>query len=311
MSNALIQMAIFIACGYALRYFKPGGISADSVQNSIMSLIQWIFLPIVVFFALSLLQYKPYITRYIIYVIIATAAALAAAWFWLERTPHQAKTKGALLLAAAFGSVLFIGLPLNKIMIGDWTARLAIIYLLVANTLILYTAGLFLARALGSKAKLKQPVTALTDEKMTILKDPVIIAAALGIVVNLTGMKLPGWLNGINDLASGALVPLLILAVGLSLKWDKSWNDQVKDILPIAAIKLILVPLVLLIMIKVFGSPGVKTSKALVINGAMPASLLGFYICSRFKFDTGIYAIVFVVTSALALIAVPIWMEIL
>ncbi|MDH5765736.1 MAG: AEC family transporter, partial [Gammaproteobacteria bacterium] len=135
--------------------------------------------------------------------------------------------------------------------------------------------------------------------------------ALAGLVVNIAGIKLPGWLAGISGLAGDALVPLLLLAVGLSLSWNKSWTNQVKDILPVAAIKLILIPLVLLIMVKVFGSPGAKTTKALMINGIMPASLLGFYICSRFKFDTAIYAIAFVVTSALAVLAVPIWLEIL
>ncbi|MDH5766406.1 MAG: hypothetical protein OEZ38_10370, partial [Gammaproteobacteria bacterium] len=194
MTDALIQLALFIAGGYALRYFKPGGINADALQQSILSLIQWVFLPVFVFFALSIIKFSPSLTKYIIYVVIATAAALAAGWFWLERTPHQAKTKGALLLAACFGSVLFIGLPLNKIMIGDWTSRLSIMHLLVANILILYTAGLFLARAMASKTKLKNPVSALTDEKMTIIKDPVIIAALAGLVVNIAGIKLPGWL---------------------------------------------------------------------------------------------------------------------
>lgn len=311
MSNILIQLAIFIAIGIAWRYFKPSKISADSLQQAIMTLIHWVFLPIVIFFAISVLKFNTSLFKYTMYVVAASGVAMAAAWFWLARTNYESKTKGALFLASSFGSVIFIGLPLTSTMIGAWTSRLAIVYLLVANILILYTVGLFLVKVLATPSKLKTPLTMFTDNGMTLIKEPLIIAALLGLLVNLVELKLPGWIYGFNGLAGEALIPLLLLTVGLSLRWDSAWNNHIKNFIPIAAIKLILVPLVLLLMVKLFGSPGVKTTKSLIINGMMPASLLGFYLCDRFNLDSKTYAIAFSLTTILALIAVPIWMRFL
>lgn len=311
MSDALIQMAIFIAIGFAWRYFKLGGVDANALQRSIMTLIQWIFLPFFVFFAMSVLTFNASLFKFTLYAVVASGVAMAAAWFWLASTNHEPRTKGALMLAACFGSVLFIGVPLTDIMIGSWSTRLAVVYLLVVNILVLYTAGLFLTRAMASPSKLKKPLTAITDEAMTIIKEPIIIAAILGLLVNASGITLPVWIGGISTLAGGALIPLLILTVGLSLTWDSSWMNQMKDIIPVAAIKLILIPVVLLIMVKVFGSPGAKTSQALMINGMMPASLLGLAVCDRFKLDTKTYVMAFAVTSILAVVAVPVWLQIM
>lgn len=311
MSNTLIQLAIFTTIGFAWRYFKPGNVDANALQRSILTLIHWIFLPIFVFFAMSVLTFNASLFKYSMYTIVASVVAMAVAWFWLARTRHEPRTKGALLMASCFGSVLFIGLPLSNIMIGSWSTRLAVVYLLLANILLLYTVGLFLARAMAKPSKLKKPMTAITDEGMTIIKEPVVIAALLGLLVNITGITLPSWIGGISTLAGGALIPLLILTVGLSLTWDSNWTNQLKDIAPVAAIKLVLVPVVLLIMVKVFGSPGAKTSQVLMINGMMPASLLGLVVCDRFKLDTKTYVMAFAVTTILAVVVVPIWLQII
>lgn len=311
MSNTMIQLAIFTSIGIAWRYFKPGHMSADALQRSIMTLVHWVFMPIFIFFAISALKFNASLLKYSMYILVSTGVAMTAAWFWLKNSAHQNNTKGALLIASSFGSVFFIGLPLTKAMIGGWTGKIAVVYLVVANVLILYTVGLFLIKAMATPSKLKKPLTAFTDAGMRIIKEPIIIAVLLGLLVNIAELKLPGWIRGLNGLAAGGLVPLLLLAVGLTLNWDKSWTAQIQSLIPVAAIKLILVPLTILIMIKVFGSPGAKTAKALIIDGIMPASLLGFVICDRFKLDTRTYAVAFSLTAILAIIAVPVWMKLI
>lgn len=309
MNNALIQLGIFIAIGLVWRYFKPGGVAADSLQRAVMTLIQWIFLPILVFFAFIALKLNASEFRFSMYAIGASAVAMLVAWFWFSRTNLEPRSKGALLLASSFGSVIFIGLPLTGVMIGTWTSRFSVLYLVVVNVVVMYTVGLFLARALGKPGKLKLPLTAFTDEAVTILKEPVIIAAILGLLVNMTDTQLPVWFAGVAGLSAGALIPLLALTVGLSITWDQNWTNQLNHLLPVAVIKLALAPLAILLMLKFFPSPGVQTSKALLLNTMMPASLLGIAVCDRFKLDTKTYIMAFVVTTVLAAIAVPVWLK--
>ena len=46
-------------------------------------------------------------------------------------------------------------------------------------------------------------------------------------------------------------------------------------------------------------------------EAAMPCMVLGLVICDRFKLDTALYASVVTFTTALSMISLPVWFEIL
>ncbi len=107
------------------------------------------------------------------------------------------------------------------------------------------------------------------------------------------------------------LIPLLLLSVGLSLNWQKNWNNQLVGVIPVVVIQLILVPLLMWAMASLFGSAGVKTTKALLFDSMLPATLFGFVMCERYKLDTTAYAMAFTATSVLSLITVPFWYNVI
>jgi predicted permease len=107
------------------------------------------------------------------------------------------------------------------------------------------------------------------------------------------------------------LLPLMLLAVGLSLRWDTNWNSQLQGVIPVVVVELILVPLLMWGMVKLFGSASLKTTTTLMLDSMLPATLFGFVICARQKLDSYAYAMAFTVTSVLALVTVPIWYKIL
>ena len=64
-------------------------------------------------------------------------------------------------------------------------------------------------------------------------------------------------------------------------------------------------------LVSMFGSAGAKGTQALLLNAMMPAALLGFVACERYKLDTNAYALAFSLTSVLAIVTVPVWFAIL
>lgn len=309
MFNIVLPVGFFIALGVFWRFVRPNGISAESLQKSIVALVLWVLLPLVVFFTLYNLPLNERALRILLYVLGTTLIALAVAWFWLRTTNLPPNIKGAFLIAAVFGNVLFLGLPLNNAMFEGWTMRIAIEYMLVANVLLLYTAGAILARNLTKTgtASLGKSASAVFKDYPMWLKEPVIWAALIGLGFNLADVGMPAWADQLATMLYGVLIPLLLLSVGLGLNWSKSWNDQLVDVLPVVAIQLVLVPLVMWGMVALFGSAGVQTTKALLLGSMLPATLIGFVMCERYKLDTGAYTLAFTATSLPAVATVPIF----
>lgn len=313
MTSTNLMILFFVALGLGWRWLAPQGISASAMQRPLMVLAHRVLLPIAIFFIVSRLPMNDSALRILLYVLATTAITLAVAWVWLWKSSLAPKTKGALLIAAGFGNVLSLGLPLNKALLGDWSMRVAVEYGLVANVLLLFTAGAVLSRSFGEpgKARFRGPINEVLNDRNVWLKEPLVWAALAGLAFNLFDISLPGWLGGIEAAVYGVLFALLILATTLAVSWNDNWTTQVVEALPAVGIKLILVPLVMWGMVELFGSPGAKTTQALLLDSMMPAALLGFAACERYKLDTGAYAMAFSATTLLALVTVPVWFNLL
>ena len=307
MLGGIITLSFFLIVGIAWRFLKPGGIGADAMQRALTGLIHWLFLPLAVFFIMRDLRLDHAALSILLYVAGTTILALALAWLWLWKTSLPGRTKGALLIAAGFGNVLFIGIPVNKIFYPDWTMRVAVEYGLVANVLLLFTVGAVLSRSFseGGKSNFGKALSVLKDFRIW-LNEPLVWATLLALVLNIANVALPAWTAGVKVSVFGTLVALLLISVGLSLRWSNEWFGQkLADALPAAVIQLIAVPLIMWGMVSLFGSVGSKSTIVLLLGSMLPASVLGFAFCERFKLDTTAYALAFTATSVLAIATVP------
>lgn len=309
MLNIVLPVGFFIALGALWQFVKPDGITSDTLKKSINTLIHWVLLPLVVFLTMYDLPLNLAALRILLYVMVVTLVVLAVTWFWLSKASFAGKTKGAYLIAAVFGNVFYLGLPLNKLLFPDWTMRVAIEYLLVANILLLFTAGVIFAKNLAEtgKTSLGKTASAVFKGYKSWLKEPVIWATVLGWIVNLTDAGLPGWASQISNMLFGVLLPLLLFSVGLSLNWSPNWTNRLAGVIPVVVIQLVLVPLLMWGMTSLFGSVGKLTTKALLLDSMLPATMFGFLMCERYKFDSEGYALAFIATSAVALVTVPAW----
>jgi hypothetical protein len=185
--------------------------------------------------------------------------------------------------------------------------------MLVANVLRLLTAVAIFAKNLASpgKTSLGKTASEVFNDYRKWLKEPIIWAAILGWLFNLADAGLPGWANQISAMLYGVLIPLLLFSVGLSLNWTPNWNNQLVGVAPVVVIQLILVPLLMWGMATLFGSAGLQTTKSLLLDSMLPATLFGFVMCERYKLDTEGYALAFTASSVLALVTVPIWYNII
>lgn len=292
-------MAALIACGSLWRPLRPLGLDADATRQALTGLVYVLLLPALV---LSVLWRAPMgVESAQIALSAATGVVLALiiAWVLYRITGAPARERGALILAAAFPNATYMGLPVLSSTFGEWGRSAAIQYDLFACTPLLLTVGILLARAHGEDGNGENPVKAL-------LKVPPLWAALIAPLLNLGGVPMPAAVGGLLEMMGAAVVPLMLIAVGMGLRWDTLRLDRLPRLAPALAIRLALIPLLLWQGASLAGVGG-NTLSAIVLEAAMPSMVLGIVLCDRYKLDTPLYAMAVTLSTALSLVTLPFW----
>ena len=303
MIETLLKFSFFIGIGFAWRFAKPMQINAEALRKLLLAVLYLIFLPALVLSVLWQAKFGANTFRIFLVMLATTGVGLAAAWFSYKKITISKNTKGAFILAAAFGSIIVIGAPITQAWVSNWTIRTAVYFEAIIMLPLLFTVGVMLAKELGGSSK--------SNIGLGLIKEPIIIAAVLGLILNLAHVKMPvlvaGWLN----ITKSGVLPIGLLVVGLSLNWNKQWHKLIPVMLPATLIQLILLPIVLWAFFHLFGLAGPQTFKSMFMQAAMPSMVLGFIICERYRFDSDAYAAAFSFTTVISIITLPIWWTII
>ncbi len=138
-------------------------------------------------------------------IVVAAVLYLVASRLWF-RQPLAETTVGT--AAASYVNANNIGLPVATYVLGN--AQLVVPVLLLQ--LILMAPALLAILDISSRGSASVS-TILTQP----LRNPIIIASLLGIVVAVTGLQLPDAVMAPFELIGGAAVPMVLLVFGMSL----------------------------------------------------------------------------------------------
>lgn len=299
MLSTLIQMVGLIACGIAWRLVNPGGLNVESTRTALTGLVYYIFLPGLVLLVLWQAPLNIDAIRISFVAASSVIAWLFISWF-VYRLLHTPKAiTGALLLAAAFPNATYLGLPVLENVLGTWARSIAIQYDLFACTPLLLTIGILVARA-HSKIIIKE------NPFIVLLKVPPLWAAFIAILLNSFNIDMPMWLQLWLESLASAVVPLMLISLGMGLRWHSiSWNNIVV-LLPVFFVQLLLMPALALALSQWVGLTD-EILVAVILEAAMPSMILGIVICDQYKLDTLLYASAVTLSTLLSLITLPIW----
>ncbi|NWF38415.1 Auxin Efflux carrier [Mariprofundus sp. NF] len=309
MFNVLLGMAVIIIAGIIWRLVL-GNDSAESIRSHLAKAVYQVFLPALVLHVLWQVPVDINMVRVPLVSAISVLLSLLAAFliyssghlvkgFMKVASPNRAV--GALLLASAFGNFSYLGLPVLTQTFGEWSQVVAIQFDLLASTPILFTVGIMVAGYYGSSGKGMHPLTSL-------LQVPALWAAIGALLLSMFQVPMPEWLERSLSILGAAVVPLMLLSVGMALRWQAGWLGRVPVLLPVVLIQLALMPLIAWGASIGVGMPEKLLAPA-VIEGAMPTMVLGLVICDRFKLDTTLYAEAVTVTTLLSLLTLPFWLQ--
>ena len=299
MLTALLQMSLLIACGSAWQKYAPSHLSPLAHRRALTDLVFYILLPALV---LDVIWRAPLNQSSLFISLLAAcgvASGLAIVWFVLRYLDCSPKQKGVLLLASAFPNATYLGLPVLDQVMGPATRATVLQYDLFACTPILLSLGMLIARHFGDNKTDLHPLKEL-------LKVAPLWAVALGVAFNISGFVQPGFIHTALVTLAGGVVPLMLIVLGMSIRWQSLHYRLMPLLLPVIVTSLILVPLVVLSASHLLGLSA-NLMQQVVIVASMPTMVFGVVISERYQLDTELYASAVTVTTLLSLVTLPIW----
>lgn len=302
--TVMLQMAVLIAISMVWQRFSPSHIPAIAHRRALTDLVFYILLPALV---LDVMWQAPLNITSIKISIIALSGIFvslvlmwciisALNWFGLNISKPK---KGALLIAGTFPNSTYLGLPVTAQALGDWTQTIVLKYDLFACTPMVLTIGVLIAHYFGDNKSDIHPFRAL-------LAVPPLWALVAAVLLNVSNLAQPPAIHNTLSILGGGVVPLMLIALGMSIRWDTIKLKYLPLLLPVALVALLIAPLVVFNVASALHMP-TETLTVSVILAAMPTMIFGIVLCERYHLDSGLYAAAVFLTTLLSIGSLTIW----
>lgn len=232
------------------------------------------------------------------------------------------KLRGTLAAAFVFGTfwanVSYMGFPLAANAFGDKGTSFAAVYNGFVMPFFVILAFSLIALYGGDSGG------SFTDKMKRAFINPIVLAAVLGIIAALAGelfrnrdghLELPGAAHAVLELIDSFLslvgsmgLPLALLAVGGSMHLAQI-RKRIGLLILVLIGKLILLPLIVLLIIKVFFPEIDPVARGVaVILSATPNAVASFVVSRQIGVEEGFVSSMLVISTALSVITIPVWL---
>lgn len=203
------------------------------------------------------------------------------------------RTKGV-VMTGAYGNVGNAGLAISAFAFGDEAIPAAAVLMIVINSVgIFLGVALATAQETGIGAALRRATTA-----------PMTIAAIVALFMNLQGWSFPTAVERSVSIVGGALIPLMLITLGLQLAGDIRPNIDI-DFGIVTVAKLLVVPLVAAAVGIALGLEG-DALGVLVIQSSMPPAVFTAVVALEFNLQPERVTQIVLGTTLVALLTIPV-----
>ncbi len=199
-------------------------------------------------------------------------------------------------MSAIYSNCGFMGIPLVNGLFGAEGVFYVTAYITVFNILV-WTHGVIL-------------MTGKHDGKSLVaaLKSPCIISVAVGLLCYLCRIRVPEMILEPITAISDMNTPLAMLIAGVSIAGSDIVSlMKKKQIYVICAMRLLLIPTVVLLLLKLF-YPGDMVTTVIVLATACPTATTGTLFALRFHRNAGYASEIFGMATACSIVTIPFMM---
>ncbi len=212
----------------------------------------------------------------------------------LKLPPERAN---AIMLAAIFGNIAYLGYPLiGRVYPGRGPETTIIISIYV---LILFSLGILL---LEVRRHQREPLLQIA---YGILRNPFIVAIVLGVLVFGLGWKIPPAVHTALEMLSQSASPVVLVSLGVFLARKIPLHSIWKPALAVTAMRLFLVPA--LFYVVAWRMNSIELYQVTVLEAAMPLAVTPFALSSMYPLDRSLTVTVIFISSIASLLTLPLW----
>lgn len=303
--SVTVPVFLVIAAGYAAA--RASLIDAAQVDG-LMTFTQRFAIPALLFLAMARLDLGEgfdarLLAAYYSGSVVAFAAGVAGAVWWLGRGREDAVAIG---FAAMFANTVLLGLPIAERAYG--TASLAPNYAIIAlHAAFCYLVGIATMEAVrAGGGGLAAGLRAVT---LRMAGNGLMIGVALGLALNLSGLRLPGPADEAVSLVAGAALPTALFALGGVLTRYRPEGDA-RGIALVCAVSLLLHPAWTWGMGSLLGLEPAPL-RAAVLTAAMAPGVNAYLFAAVHGRAVRIGASSVLIGTALCVLTVPAWLLLL
>lgn len=210
-------------------------------------------------------------------------------------------------VSSAFANNIFIGLPLVERTVGS-DGIVAVSILLAVHLPLMMVIGTVLMERAEHKVNGGQArgvLNVLRQVGTNLLRNPLVIGLAAGLVMHVSGLALPRVMATVVDQITAMAAPAALISLGMALN-KYGINGNVRIAIVIAGLKLLLMPGCVWLACRLLGlSP--EWTAALVLTSSVPTGINAWLIANRFGVGHGLAASAISLSTAAGVLSVTLW----
>lgn len=290
----VLTLFLLMLCGFIARKSRMMGGEGFSALNKL-----------VLFFAqpaliLSSMQQSssPELIRDLAWVFVLACAAMALSGFvaLLFFRREAAPRRSVLTSMAMVSNCGFMGFPVITAALGEEALIYAVIYV-AAFQLICWTLG---AYVFGGRSAMRPG---------ELFRNPSLLAVLGGLVLFLTGWRLPGFVNDGLSMMGSVTTPVAMFVIGSNLVGLTPAHLSDRPMLTACGLRLVAAPLMVLLL-------RLTSLSGLVVNSlflctAMPCAALTAMMAELYQADSVLASRGVAVSTALSMVTVPLLLSLI
>ncbi len=232
----------------------------------------------------------------IIIAVCVTLATLCLSFVFTRVLGMKSPVEKAVYRSALFfNNYGFMGWPICQVLLGPEGFLYAALYSIPIH-LLSYSITPALMKAAGDDKKL--------FDKSMLVNLP-LYATVLGLIILMSGLKLPESVTGFLDMVGVTQTPLSMMVIGMILA-GANLKDVVKGLKPYAfsAFRLLALPAAAFLILRAIGLSGLMLSVPVVIT-AMPAGAMVVVLAQKHEADPLLTSRLTVISTLISIITIP------
>lgn len=290
--NIVMPLVLMMAIGFLIR--RVGLVSEDAFRV-INRIVFYVGIPTLVFHSV-VTDRTPARWQYALWVALSILAAFAVSMLLAHALTKDPRKRGTLAQAAYRSNDGIFGLAVAAALCGEGNTGTMAFTLVISAALFCLTAVLCFELNRGGRIKFGKVV-------LNVLKNPILISAALAFAVRLTGITLPYFVLKPIEYFKSMCTPMGFLVLGGLLSFH-SLKENWKLVTIVSAVKLVVFPVVVCSLAYVLGGLRGPELASIFIVFSAPVAMSSLPMASELGGDVKLAGECIAVTTVLSLLTV-------